>query len=377
MTKPHDASPFVPGHGQMPPYLAGRAAEREALNELLDYLRTGRGAPRNAVLSGPRGNGKTALLRWFEHEVQAANEAMDVIWLTPSEVPDMDRLATWLAPPGGCKSLYPSKPSAHLGIGRAGWELGGQSASLTSLLVARCSRRPLVLLIDEAHTLDHDLGRLLLNVGQMVCAQAPFLLVMAGTPDLQRHLDQMSATFWTRARKLAIGRLDAAAASAAVTRPLAEQTPPITFDESALRRVIDESQGYPYFLQLWGAALWRAARRRGTNRIDEVLVAAAASDFDPERTACYEDRYDELERSELLDVAARVAAGFGARATLPSRELNAVIAEALPAGHSTAQVLDCRDRLAGIGYVWKPPAAGNAWQPGIPSLMDYVRRQMA
>ena len=313
----------------------------------------------------------------MEHEVEAAGEAMDVIRLTPSEVPDPDCLATRLAPPAGFRSLRPDNLSFHVGIGKADWELGGQPASLTPLLVARCARRPLVLLLDEAQTLDPDLGRLLLNAGQVVRAKAPFLLVMAGTPDLQRHLDTMSATFWSRARKLGIGRLDAASAAEALTRPLAELTPPVTFDASVLRQTMEESQGYPYFLQLWGAALWRAARAHGTTRIDDVVAAAAGSEFDPERTACYEDRYDELERSELLEVAARVAAGFDERATLRSRELNAVIAAALPAGHSTARVLACRDRLAGIGYVWKSPGEGNVWQPGIPSLMDYVRRQTA
>ncbi len=35
--------------------------------------------------------------------------------------------------------------------------------------------------------------------------------------------------------------------------------------------------------------------------------------------------------------------------------------------------LQYRDRLASIGYVWKPPGAEDVWRPSIPSLMDYVR----
>ena len=67
-----------------------------------------------------------------------------------------------------------------------------------------------------------------------------------------------------------------------------------------------------------------------------------------------------------------VAGAFDGRATLHSSELNAVIAEALPGQISTAEVLGCRDRLAMVGYVWKPPDAEAVWQPGIPSLMTYV-----
>ena len=74
MSAPPIANPFVPGRGQMPPYLAGREAAQTRLNDLLAYLRVGRGAPRDAVLSGPRGNGKTVLLRWFQHEIEAGGE---------------------------------------------------------------------------------------------------------------------------------------------------------------------------------------------------------------------------------------------------------------------------------------------------------------
>ena len=182
----------------------------------------------------------------------------------------------------------------------------------------------------------------------------------------------MSATFWSRAEKLGIGRLDEAAAALALVRPLAEEVPAIMFDEGALAHVVEESQRYPYFLQLWGAALWAAARSRTATRIDGSLVADAAPEFGRQRTAYYEDRREELERQELLAVAAGMAGAFGGRATLHSSELNAAIAEVLPGETSTAEVLGCRDRLAMVGYVWKPPDAEAVWQPGIPSLMAYV-----
>ena len=365
-------NPFVPGRGHIPPYLAGRDVEQGKLLDLFAYLQNGRGAPRDAVLSGPRGNGKTTLLRWFRREAEASGQDVDVVWLTPGEIPDLDRLATSLVPPSRFASLRPDTLSLSAGIGRLGWELGGQSRSLTLLLTARCARRPLVVLLDEAHTLEMEVDRALLNASQAVSSEAPFLLVMAGTPGLQPHLDTMSATFWSRAEKLGIGRLEQSAAASALVRPLAEQVPAIVFDEGALAHVIEESQCYPYFLQLWGAALWAAARSRAATRIDGSLVADAALEFSRQRTAYYEDRREELERQELLTIAAGVAGAFGGRATLHGSELNAALAEALPGERSTAEVLGCRDRLASVGYVWKPPDAEALWQPGIPSLMTYV-----
>ena len=57
---------------------------------------------------------------------------------------------------------------------------------------------------------------------------------------------------------------------------------------------------------------------------------------------------------------------------LSERELDTAIVVALPAGASGREVFQCRQLLTNVGWVWKAPSAGSAWQPGIPSLMDYV-----
>ena len=127
--------------------------------------------------------------------------------------------------------------------------------NLREKLTARCRKRPLAMLLDEAHTLDPGVGRMLLNASQQVRANAPFLLVLAGTPGLAAHLGAMNVSFWSRLGegRLGIGLLsDAAAAppgrSAGGSRPRHRRRRP--------RPVVEESQRYPYFVQLWGAALW-------------------------------------------------------------------------------------------------------------------------
>ena len=375
MSLPAVANPFVPGRGQMPPYLAGREHEQKALLSLLAYLKSGRGAPRDAVLCGPRGNGKTALLRWMLQEVEADGD-IDAEWLTPSEASGLDELATGLVPPGRFDSLRPDAFSVHVGVGKLGWKLEGQRGALAPLLKARCLRRPLVAAIDESQTLPAEIGQVLLNASQTVCAEAPFLLVLAGTPGLQHHLNTMSATFWSRAEKLGIKRLDERAAAVALERPLAAQTPPIACSADALREAVAASQGYPYFVQLWGAALWETVREQGASEVDEAAVTAAAPAVGESQSAYYQDRYQELEREELVNVAASVAGAFAGQGSLRHRALNDAIATALPKGRDgTTQVLQCRDRLNDLGYVWNPPGADDAWQPGIPSLMDYVKDQ--
>ena len=371
MDEPPGPNPFVPGWGRTPPYLAGRSAEQQKLLDLFAYLRHGEGAPCGAILSGPRGNGKTALLRWFHREIDAHDAGCDIVWLTPSEIADLDQLATSLVPPSRFTALRPDTLSFTVGIGRLGWELGGQGRSLTLLLAARCRRRPLVLLLDEAHTLPLEAGQALLNAAQTVSAETPFLLVMAGTPGLQMHLNDMSATFWSRGEKMGIGLLDPEAAALALTRPMAAATPPITFDDDALARVVQQSERYPYFLQLWGSSLWSAAQAAGRTRINGVLAAQAADEFATQRSAYYEDRREELERRDLLPLAASVARSLSTQTTRRSHELNAVIAESSGVDEF-GEVLQRRDQLATVGFVWKPPAAEDAWQPGVPSLMSYI-----
>lgn len=230
-------------------HLAGRGTEQREMRNLSHYLKAGRGAPRDIVLSGPRGNGKTVLLRWFQREIEAAG-GIDVLWRTPSDLSDLDALATSLVPPGRFKAMLPDTLPVSIAIGRLGWELGNNTGTLTDLLTVRCNHRPLVVLLDEAHTLDADVGRALLNASQSVSAVSPFLLALAGTPGLEPHLNTMSATFWNRAKQLGVGLLGGGAAAEALTRPLAAQQPPITFEPAALERVVGESQCYPYFVQV-------------------------------------------------------------------------------------------------------------------------------
>ena len=281
-------SPFVPGSGRSPPYLAGREAERHALQELLAYLRVGEGASADAVLSGPRGNGKTTLLYWFQQEVTSTSPRMDAVWMTPSDVQSLDALATHLVPPRRFWTLRSKEPSLSLRLGKVGCRIAGCTDALASLLAARCRRRPLVLLVDEAHTLELGVGQALLNASQTVRRDSPFLLVMAGTPGLQHHLNMMAATFWSRAEKLGIGRLEDEAAAAALVRPFASETPSVGFDGDALTEVLASSQGYPYFLQLWGRELWRA--KGGATCIDRTLVQAARPAVEASKVAYYEDR---------------------------------------------------------------------------------------
>ena len=85
----------------------------------------------------------------------------------------------------------------------------------------RARPRPLLLALDEAHQMGPGLARDVLNTVQELQSEGhPVLLILAGTPDLPRHLNAMGASFWDRSEKLPIGRLGPHDAAEAVRVPL-------------------------------------------------------------------------------------------------------------------------------------------------------------
>ena len=256
--------PFRPGPGGLPPYLAGREPEQTLVRAYLRDLQAGRAPPCELVLHGPRGNGKTALLVWLEHEA-AFYPAVEVLRLTPAGIPTEAKLVERLLPVSWWQRLAPREIALY-GIR---WRPGDdRPPPLDEALAARARRAPLIMLLDEAHTLDEAVGCALLNASQQVGRELPFLLVLAGTPDLRSRLNAMQASFWNRAERRPIDRLNAAASAAAIREPFAAEH--VDVDANALAHVVRASHGYPYFLQIWGQSLWRQGANPAAPKTDST-----------------------------------------------------------------------------------------------------------
>ena len=325
------------------------------------------------VLTGPRGNGKTVLLGWLARELRDGRSVNVVEW-TPSHVPTLGTMTAELLPDSVWQRVKDRVESVSVAGHGTALRKSDRPAAVTSsfrdALAARCRQRPLAVLLDEAHMLDVDVGRDLLNLSQEVRSRAPFLLVLAGTPNLPGHLNRMDASFWSRAEQLGVGRLTEEASRDALLIPLTKHR--VTVVPEVLAPVLAESQGYPFFLQLWGAALWGQLQASGATTLTPAHVAAARPDFDRRRAVYHETRFRELETRELVSVAATVAAAFANRAELPDATLRAALGAAAPDTTGALRVQPELDALADLGYIWRPPTARD-WTPGIPSLMGYVR----
>ena len=179
----------------------------------------------------------------------------DVLRLTPADLPGENRLVERLLPTSWLQRLAPSEIFFQGITWRPGQ--GHPPPPLDEALDARTRKKPPVLLLDEAHTLAERVGCTLLSASQQVGRELPFLLVLAGTPNLRSHLNTMNASFWSRADRRPVGRLDSEATAAAIREPL--QSEDIAIDEDALAHVVRENHGYPHFVQRCGGRRWSRA----------------------------------------------------------------------------------------------------------------------
>ena len=390
---------FRPGTGGAPPYLAGREKEQKTLHRLLRNLQRGMEPPGHAVAFGPRGNGKTSLLRVVEQDCRAAG--IHTLWLAAPALRDqatfiqailqetlkqrrqtpenqlkegIRNLFEWLQiglSVGPMQAKFRLKDPAC----RQRW----QDLAIRDLLDIIVNgpeyrtRSPFVLFIDEAHQLAPDLGHELLNDAQiMIGEQLPFLLVLAGTPQLETHINTLHTTFWERSRILPIGRLTPAATKAALVRPLAGYGLEVAPD--GLDRVVAKTQNYPYFIQLWGEALcWQFTAEPGPRIAAPGHVARAEPLVREQQRYFYGKRYQELKKQNLRSLACAVARVVQSGITLRGSSISE---DELEAGlqEETALSLEAIQEglaaLENLGFLWKPDAS--TVEPGIPSLMQYV-----
>ena len=379
-------SPFVPGTGSVPPVLAGRTSHKQRLRELCDRLLSPEHKVyRPAVIIGPRGNGKTVLLRWLKQ--YAEKLGVDTDWVTPQNIPSLEALAERVRDKRWSRRQAVQEVGVSGKIGdmegsaavRLAERQGQMPPDLTRILTKRATKKPFALLVDEAHTLNTEVGSSLLNSAQEVLDKVPFFLVLAGTPDLQDALDEMNSTFWNRSLPVGVGRLKPKDAKLAIEEPLAEARIRLGC-EDLWQNVLAECQGYPYFVQLLGDSLWRTAfnedletqilvaRKRSGAILDEESVQASILGMAQEKQYYYERRCEELDRLDLMDCAGRLAESFCEHETVHTDKVKAVIQESV--GEENTQ--STMDALRHIGYIWMPPGSSRYYEPGIPSLMNFV-----
>ena len=362
-------SPFRPGAGERPPLLAGRGAELALATEKIHALGAGDPPSKGLLFFGPRGNGKTVLLAQIAEDARGLGLRAER--LPAAAFATRQTLVRQLQENAGLTA-------ARLrGAQAAGFSVTTDPASPTEsveeLLVQwiRAEESPLVVLLDEAHTVEPEAGRVFFDAVQEADARSlPFLLLAAGTPDAPRRL-RRAGTFTERAlERVPVGRLAPPATLRALTQPARDAGRPLS--EGAAALLAAESQHYPYFIQLLGNAAWKAAGAE-EGEITAESARAGVEAARPRIERFYAERFDEASDRKvdpvLIPLARLLAERGGQLGELAFGAFRWSLTDWTLAPGTSDQIVDT---LTDLGILWQDSAG--RWEMGIPSFADYLLR---
>jgi cysteinyl-tRNA synthetase len=103
----------------------------------------------------------------------------------------------------------------------------------------------------------NDLSALMMALHKISQRQLPLLLFGAGLPQLARLAGEAKSYAERLFDFLEIDRLDANSARVALAEPAKRES--VVYEDDALDIILEETEGYPFFLQVWGSCAWEVA----------------------------------------------------------------------------------------------------------------------
>jgi hypothetical protein len=386
-------NPYTPNAGSRPPLLAGRDQLLENFALLVDRVAAGR-PEKGFVVTGLRGVGKTVLLGEFE-TIARSKGAVVVAHEVPKEPGALSRRFPAMAR----KALLEVSPTARWGdrakraasILRAfkahfdpdgRWSITfdasdvpsvegvGDSGDLTMDLpdvmealgeAALAHQRIIVFLIDEIQHLDtSELSALVMAKHRVNQRQLPVVIAGAGLP----QLPGLTADAKTYAERMfswpKIGSLPPESARLALLTPALREG--VGFEEAALSFIVEYTEGFPFFLQEFGRAVWDATEDAPITLQDAEIAqptveAVLDQDFYSVRVANLPDR-------EISYIKAMSGLGAADQAV-------GDVATAMGVA-SASLIASAQTRLTDRGLIYSPRRGFVAFT--VPQFDRYVRR---
>ena len=385
------SNPFAPGAGTPPPELAGRDDLLETVRIALARVR--RGLPTKSVLMvGLRGVGKTVLLDQMRDDAEAAG-----IQTLRVEAPENRSLPAILAPQlrqallrlshtakakdlavralrglaGFAKGLKVKFADIEVGFdfepepGLA--DNGDLEHDLQALLevageAAQAGDTALAMFVDELQYVpEEQLEALITALHRTAQRRLPVVLVGAGLPQLRGRMGRAKSYAERLFDFPEVGPLTEAASRSAIAKPALAEGVVVTAE--ALDRIVEETRGYPYFVQEWGKHAWDVAEASPIT-VDDVgkasrsAVAALDESF-------FRVRFDRLTPSEKRYLRAMAELGPG-----PHRSGD--IAEMLD--RRVTALGPIRSSLIAKGMIYSPAHGDTAFT--VPLFDEFMRRIM-
>jgi len=382
-------NPYAPGAGTPPPALAGRDDYIERAAIALDRIRIGRAA-RGLMLYGLRGVGKTVLLNRIRLDAEGRGIASVYI-----ESPEDRSLPALLIPALRSTLLRLNRgEAAKAGVQKALRALAGFAGALkvtyhdieigleyepepgladsgdldndlTDLLssvgaAAHEHDTAVVLYIDELQYVEQEqLASLIVALHMVSQKQLPITMVAAGLPQLVSQAGRAKSYAERLFEFAPVDRLDDPSARAAICVPAEQEN--VMYTEVAIRAILSQTQGYPYFLQEWGKHCWNVADE---SPIDDTNVEQATVQALAELDAgFFRVRFDRLTPSEKNYMRAMAELGPG-----PHR--SGEVAAQL--GRKVTSVAPIRSALISKGMIYSPAHGDTAFT--VPLFDGFMRR---
>jgi hypothetical protein len=382
-------NPYSPGAGTPPPELAGRDELREQVRIAIERVR--RGLPTKSVLMvGLRGVGKTVLLDRLRDDAEAQGvqtlriEAPEGRSLPALLAPQLRQALLRLSRQQNAKELATRGLRALAGFAKSlkvkyddievGFDFdpepgladnGDLEHDLQALLetvgsAAQKADTALVMFIDEMQYVKEDeLAALITALHRCAQRRLPITLIGAGLPQLPGKMGSAKSYAERLFDFPQVGPLNAVAAYGAIVKPAKQQG--VEFSEQAVEQIIQETKGYPYFLQEWGKHAWDSANASPIDLADVRTASAAA-------IAALDDSFFRVRFDRL---------------TPAEKKYLRAMAELGPGPHRSGDIADClkrkvtslgptRSQLIAKGMIWSPNHGDTAFT--VPLFDEFMRR---
>ncbi len=384
-------NPFAPGAGTPPPELAGRDELRETVRIALERTRLGK-PTKSILMVGLRGVGKTVLLDRMREDAEAAG-----IQTLRVEAPESRSLPAILAPQLRQALLRLSRNEQARGLaqralrGLAGFakalkvkyadievgfdfepepglaDNGDLEHDLQALLeaagaAAQKAGTALVMFVDELQYVEvEELAALITALHRAAPRRLPVVLVGAGLPQLRGRMGRAKSYAERLFDFPEIGPLPPPAARTAISKPVRAED--VEVNDDALERIVQQTRGYPYFLQEWGKHAWDTASTSPITLPDVDLASTTAIAALDE--SFFRVRFDRLTPLEKRYLRAMAELGSG-----PHRSGD--IAEQL--NRDVTALGPTRNQLIAKGMIWSPSHGDTAFT--VPLFDEFMRRIM-
>jgi hypothetical protein len=384
-------NPYAPGAGTKPPELAGRDALRETVRIAIARIRAGRPS-KSILMVGLRGVGKTVLLDAMRDDAEA--EGCITLRI---EAPENRSLPAILAPQlrqallrlsrsekgkdlaqralkglaGFAKALKFKYSDIEVGLdhdpepGLA--DNGDLEHDLQALfeaagIAAKAADTALAIFIDELqYVKEEELAALITSLHRSAQRGLPIVLVGAGLPQLRGRMGEAKSYAERLFDFPEVGALSNEAASVAIVKPAEAEG--VQVDPEALAAIVEETHGYPYFIQEWGKQAWQVADESPISLADvKEASKLAVADLD---VSFFRVRFDRLTPGERRYLRAMAELGAGPHR---SGDIAGVLKREVTGLGPT------RNKLIGKGMIWSPNHGDTAFT--VPLFHEFMRRIM-